>query len=65
MWYIMDCTEDAYLLFLSGQGTIHCGEEQLTFQKGDSFFLPADSGKYEITGCCEALITSIRELAET
>lgn len=55
----------ASILFLSGQGTISCGNELLSFRKGDSFFLPAGSGKYEITGSCEALITSIRELAET
>ena len=51
----------ASILFLDGKGTIRCQSDQLSFQKGDSFFLPAGSGKYEITGNCEALITSIRE----
>ena len=55
----------ASILFLSGQGTIHSDTERLPFRKGDSFFLPAGSGKYEITGCCEALITSIRAIDDT
>lgn len=47
------------LLIVDGNGTICCGEDILSYQKGDSFFLPAGSGKYEITGTCEALLTSV------
>lgn len=51
------------VLFLEGEGQIRSGGEELTFRKGDSFFISADSGNYEIEGKCEALITSIREKA--
>ena len=45
------------VLILSGDGEITCGGDKLTFAKGDSFFLPADSGEWSITGVCDALIT--------
>ena len=37
--------------------------ERLSYKKGDSLFLPAGTGDYKIEGCCDALITSIRENA--
>ena len=43
---------------MEGEGEIVNGEEKLTFKKGDSLFLPADSGAYEISGTFEALVTS-------
>lgn len=52
----------ASLLIMEGTGEIRSEKEQLLFQKGDSFFLTAGSGTYEISGTCEALITSIREV---
>ena len=51
------------VLVLDGEGTIRCGEEDLPFQKGDTFFLEASSGAYQIEGTCEALVTSIGEKA--
>ena len=48
------------ILILEGTGIIKNGEDIVDFQKGDSLFLTADSGEYEISGNCEALITSIR-----
>lgn len=53
-------TSFASILFMEGEGTITCGQEELTYRKGDSFFLTADSGDYEIGGTCEALVTTIR-----
>lgn len=50
----------AHILFLEGQGTIRCQDEKMSYRKGDSFFLPAGSGEYEISGSCEALVTTIR-----
>ena len=50
------------ILFLEGEGTIRNQEESLFFQKGDSFFMPAGSGEYEITGNCEALVTSEKNI---
>lgn len=53
----------ASILIMDGKGTIKSGGEQMDFQKGDSFFLGAGSGSYEVTGTCDALVTSIGEKA--
>ncbi len=47
------------VLILDGGGRIACGGEELSFRKGDSLFVTAGSGDYEIYGCCEALVTRI------
>ena len=49
------------ILIVEGSGEIQNGNDTLFFEKGDSFFLPAGSGEYEITGSCEALVTTIGE----
>ena len=49
------------ILILDGHGTISDQEEKLEFKKGDSFFLPAGSGGYQIEGICDGLVTTIRE----
>lgn len=49
------------ILVVDGAGTIENGSETLNYKKGDSFFLPAGSGTYRITGECEALVTTIGE----
>lgn len=53
----------ASILMLDGVGTISGQGETLPFRKGDSFFLSAGSGAYQIEGSCDALITTIREKA--
>ena len=53
----------ASILILDGEGRITMGEEVLPYQKGDSFFLSAGSGTYQIEGICDALVTTIREKA--
>lgn len=53
----------ASFLFLSGEGLIRSGGEELPFRKGDSFFLSAGSGEYVVEGACEALVITIREKA--
>lgn len=50
----------ASILFLDGQGTISCAGEAYPVQKGDSFFLEAGSGSYQLNGFCDALLTTIR-----
>ncbi|MBQ4110778.1 MAG: ROK family protein [Clostridia bacterium] len=40
------------VLFLSGEGYIECNGEKTDFQKGDSFFIPAGTGKFTVNGCC-------------
>lgn len=53
----------ASILILDGKGRISSGEETLSFQKGDSLFLSAGSGSYQVEGICDALVTTIREKA--
>ena len=47
------------ILFLEGSGMIRTEEAAMQFRKGDSFFLTAGSGEYEVCGDCEALMTSV------
>lgn len=51
----------ASILILEGEGYIACKGEVMPFRKGDSFFLTAGSGNYDVFGQCEALVTTIRE----
>ncbi len=53
----------AHFLIVEGNGTIVCGGETVNFEKGDSLFLPAGSGEFQVEGKCEALITTIGEKA--
>ncbi len=53
-------TSFVHFLFLEGEGMISCGGDALPFKKGDSFFIPANSGDFNITGTCEALMTTER-----
>lgn len=49
------------VLILDGHGMISNQGERLEFKKGDSIFLPAGSGDYQLEGVCDGLITTIRE----
>lgn len=51
------------ILILDGKGSISCKGENLEYKKGDSFFLSANSGDWQIEGTCDALLTTIREKA--
>ncbi len=59
----VDETSFLSILILDGEGSIRCDAEIVDFCKGDSIFLPADSGDWLIEGCCDALLTTIREKA--
>lgn len=48
------------ILVLDGEGIITNDGRSLSFKKGDSLFLTAGSGAYEINGSCEALVTTIK-----
>lgn len=50
------------ILILDGEGVVSCGNK-VSYQKGDSLFLPAGSGAYVIEGSCDTLITTIRAKA--
>lgn len=58
-------TEDSFvsILVLEGEGRIRCGEEEISFRKGDSLFAAAGSGSFRIEGACEALLTTIGKKA--
>lgn len=47
------------VLILDGAGKISCGDEKFFYRKGDSFFIAASSGEWEICGRCDALLTTI------
>ncbi len=47
------------LLVLDGEGEVRAGEEQMTVKKGDSVFLPAGLGEYELEGTIEGLLTTL------
>ena len=51
------------ILSLDGEGTISNKGEKVTYRKGDSLFLPAGCGDWQIEGRCDALLTTIREKA--
>lgn len=56
----VDETSFLSVLILDGKGTIASGEDVIGYGKGDSFFLPANSGDWRIEGVCDALLTTIR-----
>lgn len=48
-----------HILLLDGAAVIRSGEEEIAIEKGDSIFLTAATGDYEIEGKCEALVTTL------
>ncbi|WP_035766369.1 type I phosphomannose isomerase catalytic subunit [Butyrivibrio sp. NC2002] len=54
-------SDDSFLhiLILEGEGTITVGDEKMDYKKGDSYFIPAESGEYELAGKCEAIFTYV------
>ena len=59
--YAGNCDDESFtsVLVVDGSGTICCGDEKLEVTKGDSLFLPADSGKFALDGSVKALITRV------
>lgn len=47
------------VLILGGEGIISSGGEEIPYRKGDSFFLTASSGSWQIRGSCDALLTTV------
>ena len=47
------------LLITDGAGTLTCGGETVNVQKGESYFLPANSGHYTVQGSCQTLVTCV------
>ena len=55
------CGDESFtsLVFLDGHGKVVCNGDELVIQKGDSVFLPAQSGEYQIEGKCRCLCTQV------
>ena len=49
------------VLILGGEGKIFCGDEEIFYRKGDSFFMTAGAGAWKICGTCDALLTTVPE----
>lgn len=47
------------LLILDGEVTINGGGDSVKAVKGDSVFVTASSGEFEINGCCKAILTKV------
>lgn len=48
----------ASLLILEGEGKIS-GDDTVDFRKGDSIFVPANTGKFVVDGKCKAILTKV------
>lgn len=55
----IDKTSFASLLVLDGTGKVQSGEECVEVQKGDSVFITANAGEYEMEEKFEALLTTV------
>lgn len=55
----VDTTSFASVLVLDGKGTIRAGAEVMEVKKGDSIFMEAGTGKFEVEGELEMLITTV------
>ena len=54
-----DATSFHSLIILEGEGSVTCADENVSFKKGDSIFLPANAGKYQVKGNVSFLLTTI------
>ena len=55
----IDRSSFASLLVLDGEGTVRSHEEHVPVKKGDSIFITANTGEYELEGSFEALLTTV------
>lgn len=54
-----DETSFVSLVVLNGEGTIKCGDETRELKKGDSIFIPANSGSFYVSGKVKLLHTKV------
>lgn len=47
------------LLAVKGSGSVSCSGETVSFEQGDSIFLPADCGSYRVSGQCTVVRTTV------
>ncbi len=62
--YVAEATDASFIhiLAVEGSGILSDGSEEMTLKKGESIFIPAGSGKYNITGNCSIIITEINNI---
>ena len=58
---ILNCGSDSFhsLLFLEGFGKIVYNDKEYEVSPGDSYFIPAGSGAYEVDGKFNILLTTV------
>lgn len=49
------------ILVLEGEGTLVSGDETISFRNGDSLFVSADNGSYQLNGKADVLLTTVRD----
>lgn len=54
-----DGTSFQHLLCVEGGGEILCGGERYPLRRGDSYFMPAKLGEYQLLGGCRVLLSRI------
>ena len=59
---VLDGKSFLSVLIIDGEGKITCGAEEFYYRKGDSYFITANAGKWEIKGTCHALLTTVPPL---
>lgn len=59
--FVGSANEESFvsLLIMAGEGALECCGEKLALKKGDSIFIPANAGKYKLTGELEIIETRI------
>lgn len=59
--FVFDVTSNSFasLIITEGNGILSTSDAELEFQKGDSIFIPASSGKCTIWGACKIICTTI------
>ena len=58
---VADAKSFVSVIAIGGNCTVTCGGKEAELTKGESLFIPANMGEYEITGNSELLITRIPE----
>lgn len=47
------------VIAVDGSGVLKLNDFELSFNKGDSIFIPAQNGCFTVSGCCELIITYV------
>lgn len=57
--FFADASSFNSLLCLEGEGTLISNDEKYAIKKGDSYFIPANSGEYKINGRLQVIVSKI------